>query len=306
MLRQYILTRFNLRLWKRNKFLLPVSDTKWLEQRFQLFETYCLPSIMAQSQQNFRWIVLFDSETPQIYKDHIKALREKCPQLSPIWVQPHSSWDFARIFMEVVRYDLELLAKKEIYPTKVATTYLDNDDALAKDYLHRVAEESRKIEQRSVITFHYGIQYFEGMKLANRIFYPNNHFQTLVEPINEQQRPITIYMLGSHAGIYKIKPDKALIHEVKTPDRPAWVEVVHQKNIGNDVRPTFDTKLMTKPTLLKELSDVDAPLTKHPHLKFCTLFALRFPFEYVRHMLVRVFESQIAHLMRIPQEREKA
>lgn len=297
MLRQYILTRFNLRLWRRNKFLQPVNDSKWLEERFVLFEKYCLPSIMAQTQQNFRWIILFDAETPQEYRKRIKELRQRCPQLTPVPVEPEHSWCFAKIFQQCVKYDLEQLAQEGIHPRKITTTYLDNDDALAKDYLQRIADESASVECRSIITFHYGVQYFEGMQLANRILYRNNHFQTLVEPFTKGQQALTIYGIGSHANLYRLSSELALIREIKTPDSPAWVEVVHGKNIGNDVRPTFHTKPLTSANLLKDLANLDAPLTTIPRLKFCTIFALRFIFEVFRHILICIFTRQFHQLL---------
>lgn len=64
MIRHFILTRFNLRLWTKDKKQQPTRTSEWLEKRFQLFETFCLPSIKSQSVKNFKWIVLFDESTP--------------------------------------------------------------------------------------------------------------------------------------------------------------------------------------------------------------------------------------------------
>lgn len=44
-LQHFLLTRFNLLLWRQDKEGGKVRTTKWLEHRFLLFEKYCLPSI---------------------------------------------------------------------------------------------------------------------------------------------------------------------------------------------------------------------------------------------------------------------
>ena len=71
LLQHFILTRFNLLLWNKDKEGNKVRTMEWLEHRFALFENYCLPSIKNQTCQEFVWIVLFDSTTPDIFKNRI-------------------------------------------------------------------------------------------------------------------------------------------------------------------------------------------------------------------------------------------
>lgn len=68
-LQHFILTRFNLLLWNKDKENKKVRSKEWLEHRFSLFEKYCLPSIKSQTCQDFEWIVLFDSSTPEMLKE---------------------------------------------------------------------------------------------------------------------------------------------------------------------------------------------------------------------------------------------
>ena len=86
----FILTRFNLLLWNKDKEGKKVRSASWLEHRFELFERCCLPSIVAQTYQEFEWIVLFDSTTPEIYKEKIADYQKRCPQLIPVYVEPFS------------------------------------------------------------------------------------------------------------------------------------------------------------------------------------------------------------------------
>lgn len=78
----FLLTRFNLLLWRKDKEGNIVRSKAWLEHRFMLFEQYCLPSIANQTCKEFEWIVLFDSKTPDNFKEMIRELQANCPQLS--------------------------------------------------------------------------------------------------------------------------------------------------------------------------------------------------------------------------------
>ena len=56
-----IITRFNLNLYARDKHDAPTRTERWLAHRFEVFERYCLPSVAAQTNPNFRWLCLFDA-----------------------------------------------------------------------------------------------------------------------------------------------------------------------------------------------------------------------------------------------------
>ena len=59
-IKHYILTRFNLCGRNRDKSKQSTLTKEWLHHRIKLFETYCLPSIKQQTNQNFKWLILFD------------------------------------------------------------------------------------------------------------------------------------------------------------------------------------------------------------------------------------------------------
>ena len=76
--RHYLLTRFNLPLWNKDKRGLATRDEAWLEDRFRLFEQYTLPSVLQQSCKDFTWVVLFDGDTPPVYRERVKGWAERC------------------------------------------------------------------------------------------------------------------------------------------------------------------------------------------------------------------------------------
>lgn len=67
-MQHFILTRFNLNLWHKDKNDNEINRNEWLAYRLNLFETYCLPSVVAQTEQNFKWIILVDKETPKEFQ----------------------------------------------------------------------------------------------------------------------------------------------------------------------------------------------------------------------------------------------
>ena len=116
-LQYFILTRFNLLLWNKDKGGSKVRTLEWLEHRVELFEKYCFPSIKSQSCQDFNWIVLFDSKTPDKYKARIEEYQKSCAQFIPVFVAPQNGRYFAEIFRQEI--------VKPLDAERVLTTYLD-------------------------------------------------------------------------------------------------------------------------------------------------------------------------------------
>lgn len=96
----YVLTRFNTRLWTKDKKGKPTQTEEWLKKRFELFEQYCLPSVVNQSVKNLKWIVLFDSETSEVYKKKIDEYARRCEQFIPHYVAPARRTVFHSYFPE--------------------------------------------------------------------------------------------------------------------------------------------------------------------------------------------------------------
>ena len=235
-LQHFILTRFNLLLWNKDKDGKKVRSTSWLEHRFELFERCCLPSIVVQTCQEFTWIVLFDSTTPERYKEKIEEYKKRCPQLIPVFVGPEGGRYFAQRFRdEVVKRVQEVQGKSRIselenYETqkRVITTYLDNDDALDIHFVDDIQRRAAALPDGTFITYDDGYQYFIDYNYVMRIHFPRNHFMSVVERPNASLK--TIYGYGSHYYIEKI--DGVRIEHVKNV--PMWCEVIHEKNMGND------------------------------------------------------------------------
>jgi len=232
----FILSRFNLLLWSKDREGNKVRSKQWLEHRFALFEQYCLPSIKNQTCQDFEWIVLFDSTTPEPYKKKIDKYKKECPQLIPVYVEPQNGRYFAEIFRE------EVITR--LTSNRVITTYLDNDDALDIHFVEDIQRKAANLQDGTFITYDYGYQLFTDYNYVMRIHYPRNHFMSVVESSN----PLTvktIYGYGSHYYIDKI-PGVNIEH---VKNQPMWCEVIHEKNMGNDAY-FLDAKMVKNENVL--------------------------------------------------------
>ena len=268
----FILTRFNLRIWRQDKHGSAVRTREWLEHRIDLFEKYCFPSIANQTCKDFEWIVLFDGKTPDEFRDRISEYQVLCPQLVPVFVAPESGRYFRKVFQT------EVLDRMN--GERVVTTYLDNDDALD---IHFVEDLQRRVKDLADGTFVYysnGYQYFSDFGLLLRITYNRNHFVSVVEA-GDPGTVKTIYGYGSHYYIDKIPG--ARIEYVK--DNPLWCEIVHKRNMDNDAYYLSGTKMIRDEQTLRRDFSVD----ETPRHGFA-LYVFRFIPRYIA-----VFFRRIKH-----------
>ena len=130
----FIITRFNLRIndpgWERDRKNKPVLTSDWLKSRFSLFEQYCFPSVRAQTDQAFIWLVYFSHDTTKEFRLKISTLTEKSLFFKPIFVVDHDQF-----FNQLVS-DIECFLTPKC--DRVITCRLDNDDVIHRDYVKQV------------------------------------------------------------------------------------------------------------------------------------------------------------------------
>ena len=83
--RHVILTRFNIRWDEQPTGPSLGTNPEWLRDRLELFERYCLPSILKQTQPSFSWILFFDHETPPEFADRARAFSALHPGIRPVF-----------------------------------------------------------------------------------------------------------------------------------------------------------------------------------------------------------------------------
>lgn len=212
---------FNMRwLWdKSRKF---TCSEEWLDRRFDLFEKYCLPSFIAQTNKDFVWLCLFDKETPARFVSRIEKYKEQCPQFKPCFYDEAEMWDWIGCTRSIIEGyltdDIEY----------VITTSLDNDDAIHKDMMDCIQKEFEGNPQDAVYSFKHGYQLYEDFGLAFEAEVVHNHFISLSE---KNSGDLKLIIDKWHMDIYKETSPIYL-----ESDKPFWIEYMQSNIAENDIR----------------------------------------------------------------------
>ena len=221
----YIITRFNLPLYKSNpdfnkdKLGNIVNTETWLSNRFQLFETYCLPSVINQTNKNFTWLCLFDENTSEKWKSNIADYSKVCPNFKACYLSLEETDNLIDYLSNTIIDDI---SGSDV--SHVATIRLDNDDSINVQMLDELTTRLSNSPVPGFYSFRYGVQYFTNDKSIKGYYFPNNHFLVRLEKRNNH---FDTAMDCNHTQvkIYKIYKNK----------KPMWAEIVHDNNVVNEV-----------------------------------------------------------------------
>jgi hypothetical protein len=189
-------------------------DSAWLQSRLSLFERYCLPSMAAQRDAAFQWIVFCDAGSPQWFHDKMASFE---PLLKPMYID---GW------LTDERIAGSLDAAGLVSAPYLITTRLDNDDALARGHLSMVQAEFEQ-QEREFLEFPVGIQSFRG-HLYN-VFWHSNPFLSLIEKVKRANRFTTVCCVR-HDRVRTAGKIRSLVRP------PQWLQLIHGENIGNSLR----------------------------------------------------------------------
>jgi hypothetical protein len=213
--RHVMITRFNVLF--RDLAHTPMArkglDASWLAERFDLFERYCLPSVLAQTSQDFIWFIYFNEATPPAFAERA---RRACAGRDNIRLMFCDVYDNALV-------ERDLRAELIPQPEWLLTTRLDNDDGLRCDFMKRLHENLR-FSGAEALNFPDGIIYAGGKTYLHRD--ESNAFLSLLEPFE-----------GFKTVHFVMHPDMSQLAPVRQIEGdPAWLQIVHDKNIRNRVR----------------------------------------------------------------------
>lgn len=204
----FVLTRFNVRNFYHNAE--PTDD--WLRERMLLFRQYCMPCFRAQSEKSFNWLVFFDSKTPEWLRAEVHMAAQDL--FEPVFVEgPFSK--------EVLTGTIIDRCKTPF----VITTRVDNDDAVAVDFIEKIQLCFAKQDSMFVNLVN-GAQYAEGKTYLRP--YTKNPFSTLIEDISNRP-PVTVFV-EHHYRIDEFAP----VLNVRTA-HPMWLQVIHGGNVLNEL-----------------------------------------------------------------------
>jgi len=204
----FLLTRFNIALPDE----IPLPDDSWLEHRFQLFERFCFPSVTAQSCQNFKWLVFFNSDSKERLRSQL-SIYSSYSNFVPVWLD--GPWDG-----DILRWAVAEHADEKEY---MITSRLDNDDAIATRYTETVQAqfESQDFE---FVNFTNG--YIVQQQTVYACQHWSNPFISLIERGPDFR---TALGCGNHLDSAELGPVR------QVASFPGWLQVVHSRNVSNRV-----------------------------------------------------------------------
>lgn len=216
MSQHFLITRFNLRLvgLAEDRRRQPVLTHAWMEDRLDLFERVCAPSVAHQSNSDFVWLILLDSETDAGVVERVEAAIAGIARAELVFL-PAGSDDstIAGVVRERVDDATDLLL----------TTRLDNDDALHEEAL-AVVRGSARPGRREFLNLKFG-WVTDGVR-ARAKAHKYGHFATLVEP-RAFGHFRTVHCGLSHGRVRRFAPVRQL------SGGPYWMEVIHGRNVSN-------------------------------------------------------------------------
>lgn len=214
-LQHLLITRFNLRIRNvgTDKHGQEVLTQPWMQERLDIFERFCFPSVRYQTEQRFRWLLLLDQDTDAVSVERLERLRDRFAKLQLVYVAPvASAVDLAEPVAPWIDPDTRILV----------STRLDNDDGLHEDALAEVRARVR--DRREFLNLRLG--YVTDGQRARVESHRYSPFATFVEP--RTPAPFrTVYCGHSHGALRRIAPVRQIA------ERPLWLRVIHARNVAN-------------------------------------------------------------------------
>lgn len=183
----------------------------WLKGRVELFERYCLPSVQAQTNRSFSWIIYFDPQSPPWLRS---------------WIDDRHVGMFTPIFRSQVSPD-DLKSDTDMaFPNKsreLITTNLDNDDGLAFDFIDRL-QALTPPRPRVAIYLSQGL-----IMRSDELYLRTDRENAFCSVRESWDEPVTCWS-DWHNRLSLSMPSLVV------RGQPAWLQVVHDDNVSNRVR----------------------------------------------------------------------
>lgn len=143
-----------------------VYDETRLRRRFQAFEAVCLPSLRAQTDQDFSFWVLTSPELPEQWLDRLCTLCETLPQAQIIMSTERST-------ANALRPNLLHAASQAGRP--VIQFRLDDDDALSRHYVARLRADAVRFADMPTFAISYAAGLIYGSFGGEPLRYFRSH-----------------------------------------------------------------------------------------------------------------------------------
>ena len=236
MFAHFLITQFNLL-----KFPKGIENFNewicWTRRRIEIFERFCLPSVLSQKTKNFVWLIYFDSQTPSefdYFVEHLNSFHFVMTKFA----------DGFDDFMSQYMLDVKALSLNKSW---IMTSRLDNDDCLEESAILAIQENFKPLDEY-LISLGSGYTLDLSTLKLSHYYYPMSPFITLVENANKDKLKGIYYI--PHSGwrnlhLNFVNAFTGMNNVCFLFQKPFWIQVVHGENVSNSMRrgvPIFKSK----------------------------------------------------------------
>ena len=132
-------------------------DAKRMETRFSLFENLFLPTIAAQTDPDYRLIVLSSACMPEAYRSRLAMLCATVPQIELVFSE---SEDLGKVIAKYTRV-------KEYRGKGLMQFRIDDDDALSRHYIAQLRDWAPRMRNEMIMTKPRGLMVYTGAGTAD-------------------------------------------------------------------------------------------------------------------------------------------
>ena len=175
----------------------------WFDHRLRIFEEFCLPSVVKQTDKNFRWCVLVDSQLDQSKKERLLDLLEGAGELIEVFPRETLNDCLRRTFKGLSDSD--------------DSVRLDSDDMIARDFVSTMKRSSGRSDGVNLL---HGLEYDLAQKTLKHRFIRSNPFLLLA-----MEKDISVFSYRNHVEV-GLKRDLRNVLTI----RPMYCRVIHGRN----------------------------------------------------------------------------
>ena len=191
------------------------NDIDKLRTRIELFEKYCLPSLLNQTNKNFK--VYMNINTKEPYYSLLKKYK-----------------DYNNIYL--TNLSLDKIIKKERGNQLLITTRLDTDDSINIMFVDGIQKFIQKhnrllkIYDTILIDFQYGIRLLDSDYSIKNKYYHGPVSSPFLTIITKKLSNIVHCRTDYHSLIHTLKTINQTFHI--NNKIPMWIQVIHDNNIN--------------------------------------------------------------------------
>lgn len=217
MFQHFLITRFNLRnpkwdVTKNNESLL---NHDWMNNRMWLFENFCLPSVVNQTNANFSWLLYFDTTTDDYFKKMIAEITQEYNNIKVFYIDGMPSFK-----TEIQNFISENCANA----SHIITSRIDNDDCIHRNFIDEVQKQFRNQDYQAIdIIQGYSLQVEPNFILGKK----EHIFNPFISLIEKNENPKTVWENDHNMW----KKESRL---TQITDKRLWMSIIHQKNKVNE------------------------------------------------------------------------